>query len=400
MSVGRTPKGPRLWLQPERSRPGRKSEPSVWVIRDGSNKISTGFGASDIGEAERQLTRYLAEKHEPRRRTGDPADIETADILALYAQDIVSGHSRPKESLARIKRLLGYWADPQEAKKIAVSQERKVGDLVGTLADVRTATCQSYVEWVGARRTATMDLELLRAAINHAWAEQVIDRKIPVWLPEAGPARERWLTRSEVAKVVWAAWRARRVQDGEPDEWGHLKHVARFVVMAHYTGTRKAAILNAAFERVPGAGYIDLEAGLWHRRGSGVRATKKRQPPVPLPAPLLGHMRRWKKNGQVYAVEFKGQPVDRIDKAYRALVKRLGLGDDVVIHTLRHTAITWGMQRGMDLWDASGYFGVSVETLVAVYGHHHPAHLRDAADKMARPKPRILPTVADRNYGT
>ena len=388
MSAGRTPKGPRLWLQPERIRIGRKSEPAVWVIRDGAHKISTGCGPADLGEAERQLSRYLAEKHEPGRRTGDPSQINTADVLALYAQDIVTGHSRPKESTARIKRLLSYWGDPDEASKIAADQGRKVGELIGTLADVRTATCQSYVEWVGARRTATMDLELLRAAINHAWSEQVIDRKLPVWLPEQGAPRERWLTRSEVAKLVRAAWRARRQQDGQPDDWAQLKHVARFIVMAHYTGTRKAAILNAAFERVPGAGYIDLDAGLWHRRGSGVRATKKRQPPVPLPTPLLAHMRRWKKNGQTYAVEFRGQPVDRIDKAYRALVKRLQLGDDVVIHTLRHTAITWGMQRGMDLWDASGYFGVSVETLVAVYGHHHPAHLRDAADKMARPKAR------------
>ena len=53
-------------------------------------------------------------------------------------------------------------------------------------------------------------------------------------------------------------------------------------------------------------------------------------------------------------------------------------------HALRHTGVTWGMQAGMDLWDASGYFGMSTQTLLSVYGHHHPDHLRSAASKMAR----------------
>src|SRR5690606_26551323 len=122
----------------------------------------------------------------------------------------------------------------------------------------------------------------------------------------------------------------------------------RSILMSHYTGTRKGATLCASFKRLTGAGYIDLEAGLWYRRPIGQRRTRKRQPPVPIPAPLLGHMRRWKKNGQTYAVEFNGQPCQRIDKAFRALVKAAGLPADVVPHTLRHTAITWAMQRGAD----------------------------------------------------
>ena len=41
-------------------------------------------------------------------------------------------------------------------------------------------------------------------------------------------------------------------------------------------------------------------------------------------------------------------------------------------HTLRHTAATWLMQLGVDFWVASGYLGMTVETLTTVYGHHHP----------------------------
>ena len=41
-------------------------------------------------------------------------------------------------------------------------------------------------------------------------------------------------------------------------------------------------------------------------------------------------------------------------------------------HILRHTAATWAMQNGGDPWQVSGYLGMTVETLIKVYGHHHP----------------------------
>jgi integrase len=267
--------------------------------------------------------------------------------------------------------------------------DRPVERMTGHVTDIRVSTCQAYVANIGKDRTASMDLELLRAALNHAVANQLLERTVPVSLPPKSLPRERWLTRSEVAKLVWVAWRSRRSSNGisgDEDDWAMRKHLARWMIVAHYTGTRKAAILNAAFRQEIGRGYMDLEAGLWHRRGAGVRATKKRQPPVPLPTPLLGHLRRWKKNGQTYPVEFGGKPVTSIDKAFRNLVRDCELPGEVIPHTFRHTAITWGMQRGMDPWDAAGYFGINLQTLLEVYGHHHPDHLRDAAAKMARPK--------------
>ena len=52
-------------------------------------------------------------------------------------------------------------------------------------------------------------------------------------------------------------------------------------------------------------------------------------------------------------------------------------------HDLRHTAITWGMSRGMSTWEAAGFFGVSVDLIERVYGHHSPSYLADAAAKMS-----------------
>jgi hypothetical protein len=57
-------------------------------------------------------------------------------------------------------------------------------------------------------------------------------------------------------------------------------------------------------------------------------------------------------------------------------------------HTLRHTAATWLMQRAAPMWEAAGFLGMSEKTLRDTYGHHHPDHLRGAADAIgARPTP-------------
>jgi integrase len=55
----------------------------------------------------------------------------------------------------------------------------------------------------------------------------------------------------------------------------------------------------------------------------------------------------------------------------------------VVPHTLRHTAATWLMQNGCDLWEAAGFLGMKPETLQRVYGHHHPHHLERARRAIA-----------------
>ncbi len=447
MSVGPQPKGPRLWLEPERTRKGRAATPAAWCIRDdGGYKRRLSFSADDRRSAEEALQDYLAEKHAIPAGERHPSQRLTADILALYARDVAPDHERPEEARRRIERLLSFWAQPALAVGILEDQGIKGEALNGFATDIRTVTCKTYYRWVGANRTAAMDLELLRAAINHSVKEEKLDRPVLVWMPEAGQARERWLTRSEAAQILWVAWRQKR-SDNARARWPHLpralalraqgktssqiaaavgstrnqvagqlwrhdqreadggdgllttQHVARFILVSLYTGKRKSAALLGAFERKPGYGYIDLGQGVWHPP-AGKRRTKKRQPPQPLPAPLLGHLRRWKRNGQRHPVEYDGLPVERLDKAFRALVRGLEF-DDVVIHSLRHTAITWGLQRGMELWQASGYFGVSVEVLDRVYGHHSPNHLRDAAAKMARPAPtEIRRQSGDRVRGT
>ncbi|MCR8526558.1 hypothetical protein WB334_26410, partial [Escherichia coli] len=52
--------------------------------------------------------------------------------------------------------------------------------------------------------------------------------------------------------------------------------------------------------------------------------------------------------------------------------------EGVTPHTLKHTAITWAMQKGMRIEDAADFFDTSEETIRRVYYHHHPDYQADA----------------------
>lgn len=387
MSRDRRSKGIRLWLQPERRDPatGKLLEHSVWVIRDGTRKRSTGCGATEIERAEIALADYIASRHRPEdQASADPRYVLISDVITLYSRDRVPEHARPKETAQRLQIVLDWWSDPERARRdlscFGVSEAFE-----GVAADVRGATCRCFAKVIGKPSWARRLLEDLRAALNYAFDEGLIDRRIAVPLPDKPVARDTWLTRAEAARLIWAAWRYKEPEEGLANGRSarHTRrHLARFILMGLYTGTRKTAVLEAAFARTPGHGFIDLEKGVFYRRPAGRRETKKRQPPVPLPRRLLAHLRRWKRKGQAFPVEWNGAPVGEIDKAFRLLAIDAGL-PHVTPHTLRHTAATWAMQNGGDPWKTAGYLGMSLQTLLDNYGHHHPDHLGGAGDMIA-----------------
>jgi integrase len=280
-------KGPRLYLRRAR-RDKEGGHSSVWLILDGNNQRSTGCAPNDIAGAERALATYLASKHaRAAREVGgrDPDQIPIADVLTLYLTDVVPKHARPEETKGRIREL-----------------DKLFGDRM--LSYVTGETGRTYAAQRSTDAAARRELEDLRAAINYHRRENLHDKIVSVVLPNERLPRDRWLTRSEAARLVKAAWHYREVQKGYPTGRRSRQHIARFILVALYTGTRASAVCGAAFERVSGGGYVDLDRGVFYRRPAGKRETKKRQPPVPLPPQLLAHLRRWKRQGQRFAVEW------------------------------------------------------------------------------------------------
>jgi integrase len=378
----RPAKGSRLWLRPEeRNLDGTLRKRAVWVIRDGPRKISTGCTAKDRAGAERALGEYLAKKYQPNRVRGrHPSQILIADVLAIYLTDVAPKHAREEETKQRVLMLDSWWSER-------------------TLADVNGASCRAYVQyrtshpWKSAKpektgraprmvtaAAARRELEDLRAAINHHRREGLCSEMVSVALPARADARQRWLTRSEAARLLWAAWRAKQVMRDQDTRRAVGRHVARFILVGLYTGTRSAAICGAALMPTVGRGHVDLEQGVFYRRAIGRRQTKKRQTPVKLPPRLLAHLRRWERLGlaRKVVVEWNGKAVASVRKGFEAAVRAAGLGADVTPHILRHTCATWLMQKGVNPWDAAGFLSMTVQQLEQGYGHHHPDYQEEA----------------------
>jgi hypothetical protein len=100
--------------------------------------------------------------------------------------------------------------------------------------------------------------------------------------------------------------------------------------------------------------------------------------------------------GQRYAVEWNGEPIKSIRKGFAAAVADAKLPGKVTPHILRHTAATWLMQAGVDLWEAAGFLGMTVEMLSARYGHHHPDHLSGARRAFSKHREAVAEAVARR----
>jgi integrase len=398
---------PRLYYR-ESQRDGRtgKQLPGVWVIRDGSVERSTRCGAGEREAAERALGAYLAEKFQaPALKADsrrDPGQVLVAEVVALYSQDKAATSGLDAATFDRfVANLLAWWGER-------------------TLADVKRSTCKAYAahrqsqpdarykDAANAPRvsseTARRELEMLSASVGHWHGEDTLTTRPVIWLPDKPESPRDALTRSQAAALLKAAMGWRRVEDGS---WARLggsakanrAHLRRFILIGLYTGTRHSVMRALLWEEALTQAWVDLDKGMIYRRGRGERETTKRRPVVKLPRRLLAHMRRWRRKDLETALRRQksqleqggdrgaqntgfpgvcasvlhhgGQPIaGKIRTGFAGCVRDAGLPEEVTPHWMRHTAATWLMEGGAEMWEAAAFLGMSTTTLEKHYGHH------------------------------
>lgn len=362
----RTRLPPRICWRPARGRPGTPGRRAgSWVVRDGSREIRLGLGREQREEADLRLAQYIRDRRRPSQESGDPSRVLIADALRLYAE----GHAPTTADPARIgwaiQALLPFWGDR-------------------TVSAVTQATCRRYAaERAAAPSTARRELGCLSAALRWCVRDGRLASAPIVTLPRRPPSRERWLTRTEAARLLRAARRSPRT-----------RHLARVILIGLYTGTRPGAIRRLGWRPSLAGGHADLARGVLYRQPAGSLQTRKRQPPVRLPRRLAGHLARWRAVdrrrfgetalGAMRIVHWRGVGIDKLRSSWRTVCDAAGLDATVVAHTLRHTAITWAAQAGSDPWEMCGYFGVTMEEMQATYLHHHPDHQSTVTTAMDR----------------
>jgi integrase len=170
--------------------------------------------------------------------------------------------------------------------------------------------------------------------------------------------------------------------EGVPTKWQRKGrpqyHVARFILIALYTGTRHKAALGLRWGVNSAGGWFDLENGILYRRGMGERDTRKRRTPAPINERLIPHLRRWRKLTNIGPCEYDGVLIQREKTGFARARRFAGLGPDVTPHTLKHTCATWLLQEGVGTWEVAGYLGTSEAVIQRTYRHHAPANMAAA----------------------
>lgn len=272
-----------------------------------------------------------------------------ADVLTAYGSEVALYKPSARNMGYCISNLLKWWGDKY-------------------VSDITAKNCRAFI----ASKTipaAGADLKILKAAVKHWHAEYgPLDVVPSIAIPAGNPPKERWLTRHEAARLLWAA---RRYQ-----------HMRRLIILGLYTGSRPGVILALRWDQ------IDLKAEVLTRTPIGrVQDKKKRAPKVKIGRRLLAHLKRWKRldGSEKLVCHFtdRWHPGSRevIDPhgAWKRIIKAAKLRG-VTRHTLRHTRATWMAQAGVPLWEAAGFLGMTVKTLERVYAHHDPSNQERAAN--------------------
>lgn len=274
-----------------------------------------------------------------------------ARALEIYGREHAPHVASPATIGYRIDALLPFWGER-------------------AISTVKGETCRAYVKHRSSVKSATAKLELqtLGAAMNYCEREGYLTHAPKITVPKTGKGRTRWLTRQEVSKLLQAGRRS--------------SHLATFILIGVYTGSRSAAILGLQWAPNTTSGWVDLERGTLHRKSESGLETNKRQPPCPIPAKLTAHLRRVRARTVRYVIEYDGKPVGKLRNSWARARARAGLGTDVTPHILRHTCVTWLLQARVPIWEVAGYVGMSEKMVSERYGHHHPDFLKTPRDAL------------------
>ena len=282
------------------------------------------------------------------RSLAKPATSIIADVVTAYLADT---RAISKASMVNSwKALKPFWAglrvdqiDRDKCRAYA-DQRRKIGRADGTILK---------------------ELNFLKAAVHWAGATGAVFD-----VPSNPPPRDRWLTQAEFFMLLESA-----------APWPHL---VLFLHLAIATAGRKEALLELTWPQ------IRWDAGqIWLGRKAGGKARAI----VPMTNSVRIALREAEKDKAPdceFVIQFRGQRVLNIKRAFASAVKRAGMAD-ITPHDLRHSAAVWMAAAGTSMPKIAQYLGHSDSKLTErVYARFAPEHLRDAANALEL---RMFPVV-------
>jgi integrase len=298
-------------------------------------------------------------------------------VLAIYAQEHAAEHTASPETVGyAIKALLGWWGErtcdyvrPETCRAYVKARTtgKEVMPNAGQLSSSTRNNTTPPVTGAVAASTAGRELTVLRAALGYAHKNgKLIDRPF-VELPPRPPGRDRWLTLSEAAALLW---------ESRKDPQARL-HLPLFILLALATGARPGALFDLRWTQ------IDFDRDRIDLNPPGRTRTTKGRPVIPMPRRLRWFLlRAHARATSPYVLSFHGRKLASVKKSFRRARERAGLGPEVIPYTLRHTAGSWLAQAGVDLWIIAGWLGHTQQRTTEIYAHHSPSHMAAARKVM------------------
>jgi integrase len=327
-----------------------------------------------IGTSPNWYIQWFEDGHS-RRASARTADRDQAEqVLAAFR---LVRSEQPVEDMTIAQCLEWYWDSyaknlmRPDSADLAIRYLRPF--FGATLASSLTRTKQqAYIDHrrlVGAGdESIRRDLSVLSAALNRAEKFNKLTRAPPMMSLTPAPARERFLSRKEVARL-WRRLRGPR-----------SAHVLLFCRLALYTGARTSAILELTWDRV------DFANGRIDYRVPGRPQTKKRRVVAPM-TPMLERMLRHakKRSRSRHVISWAGEKIDRVAKAAIAHAEAVGI-EGFSPHVLRHTFASWAVQNDVSIYIVGKALGQTIASTTERYAKLAPNDVRDAMAAMRRKK--------------
>ena len=187
--------------------------------------------------------------------------------------------------------------------------------------------------------TVNKELSTLKAAFNTAirWGYIEANPFVGVTrlrIPESPPA---FFTKDELRRV-------------EEETRGHWLH--DLIVMAVSTGMRAGELTNLTWP------HVDLDRRVLRVANSANFQTKTgRSRIIPLNAHACDLLAEREERGEKYVLTMRGRQIGKnwVSSAFKKVVRRLGLREELHFHSIRHTFASWLVQDGVSLYQVGAF---------------------------------------------
>jgi integrase len=283
-----------------------------------------------------------------------------------------------------------YWADQEKngkdliAKSYALNRHIRPFFSKFLVKEVDYQLIQSYIRYrkKSGVKPATINREL--ALMSHIYNQTRLLGYVfekPVFkLLKLENARTRYLSHDEMVRLLAVA-----KQDSSP-----LIYI--FIRLGLLTSMRRSEILNIEL------GDID-----WKSRTIHLRKAKAGARHQPIPEDLLKEIRTYIENNSLTTYLFPNNSrlgrIACVKSAFSRCRAKAGLGRDVTIHTLRHTAITHLVQAGVDFVTIKKISGHKTTKMLERYAHHADRLVDQALSQLSHKIPTNLPQICGDDIG-